>query len=157
VAAELRRHGKTWVQIAEDFQRRYGVNPRLAIRWAHGWSQRQEAALWNARGPAEPKTLKNEPYWEDWRRSPGRQPAVAGLERWDVLYEVSVTDLLADLADYRHLDASAPAHTNGTSTAAIPAPPGTAELSSPERSAEEQRDDMERRRLLQLAAASLGA
>jgi hypothetical protein len=70
LAAELRRAGRTWVQIAEDFAQRYRVNMRLAFRLAHGWSQGRAADEWNARWPDRPKTLKNFSYWELWPSPP---------------------------------------------------------------------------------------
>src|SRR5215470_4892483 len=166
VAAELRRRGKTWVQIAEDFRRRYGVNPRLAIRWAHGWSQGQVADLWNARWPDEPKTLKNISYWEVWPSPTGHEPSLAVLDRLALLYQCSVADLLADLADYRHLDDPTPAqpHSRPPHPALVPAAAdrdnraysAVAELPWPEFVVEQKDDAMERRWLLGWAAASLG-
>jgi hypothetical protein len=107
LAAELRRAGKTWVQIAEDFALRYRVNMRAAYRLAHGWSQRQAAEEWNARWPDEPKTLKSFSYWEVWPSPTGHEPSLDVLAKLAELYECGIADLLADVADFRHLDSAA--------------------------------------------------
>lgn len=104
LAAELRRAGKTWVEIAATFQQRYQVNARIAFRWAHGWSQQEAAEQWNLRWPDEPKMFKNFSYWESWPSPTGHQPSLEVLGRLALLYECSVADLVSDLPDYRHLD-----------------------------------------------------
>src|SRR5204863_2753639 len=109
LVAELRRQGRAWAEIAEDFRQRYRLNGRVAFRLAHGWSQREVADQWNARWPDESKTFKNVSYWEVWPSSTGHEPSLAVLDRLAHLYECSVTDLLTDLADYRHLDAASAA------------------------------------------------
>ncbi|MGH4017456.1 MAG: hypothetical protein ACRDSL_26745 [Pseudonocardiaceae bacterium] len=83
---------------------KYRVNARVAFRVAHTWSQRQAADEWNRRWPDEPKTLKNFSYWEQWPSSTGHEPSLEVLGRLARLYECSVSDLVADLPDYRHQD-----------------------------------------------------
>ncbi|MGH3763902.1 MAG: hypothetical protein ACRDTX_01910 [Pseudonocardiaceae bacterium] len=39
----LRISGASWVEVAAALQQRYRINARLALRYAHGWSQRQAA------------------------------------------------------------------------------------------------------------------
>lgn len=103
-SADLRSHGSTWVEIADAFADKYGVNPRVALRLAHDWSQRDAADQWNRRWPDEPKTFKNFSYWEQWPAPTGYAPSLDVLARLAELYQCAVADLVTDLADYSALD-----------------------------------------------------
>jgi hypothetical protein len=100
LAGQLRARGQTWAEIAAEFRALYRVNPRVALRQTHGWSQPQAAARWTARWPDDPKTFKNFSYWELWPGGTGHAPSLGTLDRLAQLYECSVTDLLADCGDY---------------------------------------------------------
>lgn len=106
-SAQLRQQGRTWAEIGAIFERTYRVNPRVALRHAHGWSQPQAAQRWNELWPDDPKTFKNFSYWEQWPGQTGHTPSLDTLDRLARLYECKITDLLGDCRDYA---ATAPKH-----------------------------------------------
>jgi hypothetical protein len=101
---ELRGGGRTWSEIGAIFRVELGVNARVALRVAHGWSQGDVADRWNARWPDDPKTFKNISYWEAWPAPTGYAPSIEVLSKLAELYECHVADLLSDTADHRNRD-----------------------------------------------------
>jgi hypothetical protein len=99
-AAQLRDEGRTWAEIGVAFQIAYRVNPRVALRQAHGWSQPQAAEEWTKAWPDDPKTFKNFSYWEQWPGKTGHAPSLETLDRLARLYQCKITDLLGDCRDY---------------------------------------------------------
>jgi tetratricopeptide (TPR) repeat protein len=83
---------------------------------AHAWSQRQAAEEWNQCWPDEPRTLKSFSYWETWPSATGHEPSLDVLGKLAQLYECSVSDLVADQPDYRHIDS---AHQTLAATSAL--------------------------------------
>lgn len=98
--AQLREEGRSWAEIGSVFQVTYRVNPRVAMRLAHGWSQPQAAERWTEIWPDDPKTFKNFSYWEQWPGQTGHAPSLETLDRLARLYECKITDLLGDCRDY---------------------------------------------------------
>jgi hypothetical protein len=99
-AAQMRQQGLSWAEIGAAFQAAYRVNPRVALRQAHGWSQPQAAQRWTELWPQDPKTFKNFSYWEQWPGQTGHSPSLDTLDRLARLYECKITDLLTDCRDY---------------------------------------------------------
>ncbi|MBS2535763.1 hypothetical protein KGQ20_23660 [Catenulispora sp. NF23] len=97
---QLRATEHSWAEIGREFQRRFHVNARVAMRQARGWTQPEAAERWTRRWPDDPKTFKNFSYWEAWPSSTGYAPSLEVLDRMAQLYECSVADLLSDLDDY---------------------------------------------------------
>ncbi|GAA0408417.1 hypothetical protein GCM10009541_59390 [Micromonospora gifhornensis] len=106
-ANELRASGWTYRQIASHWQQRYGFNPRVAFRLAHGLTQADVAQRWNEQWPDAdaPKTAKQVSYWEIWPGPAGRTPSLDTLNRLAFLYRCSAGELLGG-EDYSHLDAT---------------------------------------------------
>jgi tetratricopeptide (TPR) repeat protein len=100
----LRSGGSSWVDIAEALRECYHINPRLAFRYAHGWSQERAAEEWNTRWHDELKSFKNFSHWESWPGPTGHAPSYNNLGKLAELYQCAVSDLLADLPNFRHLD-----------------------------------------------------
>jgi tetratricopeptide (TPR) repeat protein len=100
LAEQMRATDHSWAEIGREFQRRFHVNARVALRQARGWTQPEAAERWNRRWPEDPKTFKNFSYWEAWPSSTGYAPSLEVLDRMAQLYECSVADLLSDLHDY---------------------------------------------------------
>ena len=107
----LRAVGKSWVEVAEVLREQYRFNARVALRYAHGWSQSQAATEWNKRWPDELKTFKMFSYWEQWPSVTGHAPTFDNLSKLAELYECAVSDLLVDLPDFRHRDSTPTAGT----------------------------------------------
>ena len=103
MTAVLRAEGRSWTEIAALMQERYRVNPRLAFRWAHGWTQDEVAAQWCSLWPDEPRTNQNVSTWERWPYA-GHEPSLGTLSRLAQIYACDVSDLVADLGRYGHLD-----------------------------------------------------
>ncbi|MFL6111824.1 MAG: hypothetical protein ACJ786_10785 [Catenulispora sp.] len=100
LADQMRATDHSWAEIGREFQRRFHVNARVALRQARGWTQPEAAVRWNRRWPEDPKTFKNFSYWEAWPSATGYAPSLEVLDRLAQLYECSVADLLSDLHDY---------------------------------------------------------
>lgn len=100
LAAELRSRELPLSEITAVLRDRYGVNARLAVRTARGWSQADVAAAWNSRWPDDPKTFKNVSYWENSPSPTGHSPSLVVLDRLAQLYECHVADLLTGWGEH---------------------------------------------------------
>lgn len=95
--AELVETGATVPQIAAAIRQRFGDNPRLAFRHAHGFTQEDVANHWNKFWPSgRPLTNKQVSYWENWPAPGGRPPSIEDLNRLARIYRCSPADLVDD-------------------------------------------------------------
>lgn len=100
LAADLRRSEVPVARIAATLRERYGLNARLAMRMAKGWSQAETAEAWNGRWPDDTKTFKNVSYWERWPEPTGHAPSLAVLDRLAQLYGCAAADLVAGWGEH---------------------------------------------------------
>ncbi|TWF75816.1 hypothetical protein FHX44_111701 [Pseudonocardia hierapolitana] len=100
LAESLRTDGRPWSEVAAALRTRYGLNARVAMRIAHGWTQTETAQAWNRCWPDEPKTFKNISYWENWPSPTGHMPSLHVLDRLAQIYECDVADLLAGWGEH---------------------------------------------------------
>jgi hypothetical protein len=100
LAADLRESGVAVREIAATLRDRYGVNARVAMQTAAGWSQAEAAEVWTRRWPDDPKTFKNISMWELWPGPTGHAPSLAVLDRLAQLYGCAVADLVAGWGDH---------------------------------------------------------
>jgi hypothetical protein len=100
LAEALRADGRAWPEIGAALRHRYGLNARVAMRVAHGWTQADTAREWNRRWPDDPKTFKNISYWENWPSPTGHMPSLLVLDRLAELYECDAADLLAGWGEH---------------------------------------------------------
>jgi hypothetical protein len=148
LVGSLRAEGKSWVEVAEALRERYRFNARVALRYAHGWSQREAADEWNKRWPDELKTFKMFSYWEMWPGTTGHAPSFDNLSKLAELYECAVSDLLADLPDFRHRDTNSTTRTTASEPAAENVVPSDPSLDYLVRFLSSWAKDMERRKVL---------
>lgn len=109
LASELRQRGSSTAEIAATLRDRYGINARLAMRRACGWTQADTAAEWTRRWPDDPKTFKTISYWEAWPGPTGHAPSLAVLDRLAHVYGCDVVDLVADWGNHGGPATPAPA------------------------------------------------
>lgn len=124
-AVRLRASGWTFAAIAKDWATRHRLNPRVAMRLAHGLTQAQVAQRWNDLWPDPvPKTAKHISYWEVWPEPGGRTPSLETLNRLALIYQCSAGDLLGG-EDHTYLD---PASSAALSPPAAPTASGTVQV-----------------------------
>lgn len=61
LAGELRAAGRTWAEVAALFRVRYRLNARVALRLAHGWSQREVSRSGTGAGPMSSRWRRTSP------------------------------------------------------------------------------------------------
>lgn len=113
LAQAKRASGHTWVQIADALRQRWPeLTARAALRLAHTrhgrcWTQKDAVDAWKRAFPddrcPEAKELSR---WEIWPHPGGVRPSFDTLDKMAEVYECAISDLLADVSDYRHLDSA---------------------------------------------------
>lgn len=105
LARRMRAAGAPWVEISEALQRDHSLGALQSMRVAHDWTLRDVVLRWQDQWPDQkPLTINRLSGWECWPAS-GHPPALPELAKLAELYECDVTDLVAGLADFSHLDA----------------------------------------------------
>lgn len=103
-ARRLRAAGWTYTEIVARWQVDHSLNPRVAMRLAHGLTQAEVAARWNELWPDPvPRTAKQISYWEIWPAPGGRTPSLETLNRLAMIYQCRAGDLLGG-EDHSDLD-----------------------------------------------------
>ena len=105
LAKSARREGKSWVAIADMLRNRWPeLTPRAALRIAHCWTQRDVAIAWSKRFRTRQPEDKEISRCETWSSGSRGRPSLEMLDRYAQLYECAISDLLADVSDYRYQD-----------------------------------------------------
>ncbi|WP_114027101.1 hypothetical protein [Sphaerisporangium album] len=94
LTAELRERGSTWIEVAEEYRRRYRLNARQAFREAHRLTQERVVEQWRELWPSEPFSVRKLGSWEAWPGLTGNEPPVAGLNRLARIYGCRACDLV---------------------------------------------------------------
>ncbi|MEU9887337.1 hypothetical protein [Sphaerisporangium sp. NPDC051011] len=123
LTTELRERGSTWVEVAEEYRRRYRLNARQAFREAHRLTQERVVEQWKELWPSEPFSVRKLGSWEAWPGLTGNEPPVAGLNRLARIYGCRACDLV-DGEDHTGSDQNA----NVPRRRDIPTTPGTLTL-----------------------------
>lgn len=93
--AELIATGAAVSQIAATIRQRFGVNCRVAFRYACGLTQQNVVDKWNQLWPSDrPLTTAQISFWEVWPAPSGRPPSVEVLTRLARIYQCDVADLI---------------------------------------------------------------
>ncbi|GII60568.1 hypothetical protein Skr01_06530 [Sphaerisporangium krabiense] len=94
LTTDLRERGATWVEIAQEYRRRYRLNARQAFREAHRLTQERVVEQWKSLWPSEPFSVRKLGSWEAWPAVTGNEPPVAGLNRLARIYGCRACDLV---------------------------------------------------------------
>lgn len=94
-AERLRVSGWTTAAIAIKLRGMFPINPRVAMRVAHGFSPDQVADIWNNLWPDGARiTPRQVTLWETWPDVGGRAPSQQTLNRLALVYRCGVSDLV---------------------------------------------------------------
>jgi len=100
---ELAALGCTPAQMVEEFVRRLGARPRLAWRWAMGWTQWKLAMEFRLANPGVPVSESRISEWEAWPHG-GTQPSLEVLSALAATFGGGCTVAgLVDSVDLTHM------------------------------------------------------